>query len=94
MTLRRLADSVYWLVGLFNKDHNMNGYDVQKWKRCEELAQTCGVSFEIYNAFRLIDARGFTLGTLGTVDEVFSFLCGYEHSCKPNDKVEFSERSE
>ena len=64
----------------------MNGYDIQKWNRCLEIAEPRGVEIEIKEGFFLRDRDGFSLGSFGTVAEVYSFLCGYEHACKPNER--------
>ena len=66
----------------------MNGYDIQRWKRSEKLAVLLDVDIEIYEGFRLRDIDGLSLGTFGTIDEVYAFLCGYEYSCKPNIRDE------
>jgi len=65
----------------------MNGYDIQKWKRCEELAYQFGARIDVNEGFRLLDRGGTNLGVFGTVDEVYAFLCGYEHSCKTSGEV-------
>jgi len=65
----------------------MNGYDIQKWQRCEELAELLGVGIDVNEGFRLTNTNGLNLGVFRTVDEVYAFLCGYEHSCKPNAEV-------
>lgn len=58
----------------------MNGYDVAKWERCKELAAEFGVLIKVWDNFELTDQRGLSLGGLCSVDEVYAFLCGYEHS--------------
>jgi hypothetical protein len=58
----------------------MTAFDIAKWERCKELADMFGVKIEVRNNFKLTDKKGCMLGVLGTVAEVFAFLCGYEHS--------------
>jgi len=58
----------------------MTEHDVAQWKRCEELATDFGVTIKLKRGFELSDKRGMMLGVLGTVAEVWAFLCGYEHS--------------
>ena len=65
----------------------MNAYDIIKWNRCNELAEKCSVEMDIDEKFVLYknlenDERGSILGAFNTVDEVYSFLCGYEHSIR------------
>ena len=65
----------------------MNGYDIQKWKRCEELVELLGVTIDVKEEFMLRNFEGLNLGAFSTVDEVYAFLCGYEYSCKPRNEM-------
>ncbi len=58
----------------------MTAFDVATWERCKELADMFGVKIEVRTNFELCDKKGSMLGVLGTVAEVYAFLCGYEHS--------------
>ena len=58
----------------------MTAFDVATWERCKELADMFGVKIEVRTTFKLRDKKGFMLGVLGTVTEVYAFLCVYEHS--------------
>lgn len=57
----------------------MTAADVAKWERCKELANMFKVKIDVRSAFRL-EYKKDCLGVLWTVDEVYAFLCGYEHS--------------
>jgi hypothetical protein len=56
----------------------MNGFDVQKWKRTEEIAALCGASWEVREGFKCFDHHGSIMGHFETVNEAFAFICGYE----------------
>lgn len=64
----------------------MDAYDVAKWERCKELAVDLCVTMELHGSFLLRDKRGIALGTQASVEELYAFLCGYEHSRHPVGK--------
>ncbi len=64
----------------------MTAYDVAKWKICEVRAMDMGIKITARTTFVLHDKKGLILGNVGTVDELFAFLCGYEHSVKKGSR--------
>lgn len=55
------------------------GFDIQKWDRCYVLADECGLKVQTSGDFFEITHKnsGLTCGKIHTLDEVFSYLCGY-----------------
>jgi hypothetical protein len=52
--------------------------DIGKWERCKEIASELGVAIRLSEGFMLTH-DGLTLGVMYSLDEVYGFLCGYEH---------------
>ena len=53
--------------------------DVNVWERCKELAKRCGVIVELRGVFSMTASDGRSLGGVETTEELYAFLCGYEH---------------
>lgn len=52
---------------------------VSKWLMCKEKAKDTGLDVDyLGDIFKVTGANGRHLGMFSTVDDVYSFLCGYE----------------
>lgn len=60
----------------------MDSYTLQKWKRVESMAVDLKVTIELTDTIRLKDEHQLMLGCFDTVNETYSFLCGYDHKPK------------
>lgn len=59
----------------------MDAFDIQKYNNCLEIANRCDIKIDVKDKFRLTDRRGYTLGVVDTVAELYSYLCGYSEGC-------------
>lgn len=51
---------------------------ISLWKRCEELANENGARISVKESFRITRRDGTIIAGLSSVEEVHSFLCGYD----------------
>lgn len=57
----------------------MNGWDIQKYQRCVEIATSYGLKLIPKNEAIFIKGKyGKSYGALQNIDAVFGFLCGYD----------------
>ena len=52
--------------------------EIGKWEKCKQLASEIGVTITL-NEYFVLTHKKLNLGVLYSVDEVYGFLCGYEH---------------
>lgn len=57
----------------------MTSQDVSRWLCCQELAKIFKIKITLKRGFELTDKNGLMLGVCETAEEVYAFLCGYEH---------------
>jgi hypothetical protein len=58
----------------------MNGFDCQRWEYCKIKAKENGLRIDISGDKFIVRNKknGNVSGTLNYIDDLFSFLCGYE----------------
>jgi hypothetical protein len=57
----------------------MDAYTIKRWERIRELTDELELEISIYDYFELLTKEGMSLGIFKTVDELYAFVCGYEH---------------
>jgi hypothetical protein len=55
-----------------------DGYDIQRWIRCQQIAEAYLLNIDIKETFTLTNSKGRILGTFENVNELLSFLFGYD----------------
>ena len=57
----------------------MDGYDVQTWLTCIEKINMNELTYELHGEFiHIKDKNKLMLGSFKSVEDLFSYLCGYE----------------
>lgn len=56
----------------------MNGFDIQKYERCKEIASSLGLKITPRNEAIFIEKGNKSYGALENVSALYGFLCGYD----------------
>ena len=55
-----------------------DGYKIQKYLRCLEIVDECGLKIELYgDSFKVSYVNGQIAGMFNDVEQLFSFITGY-----------------
>ena len=57
----------------------MNGFDIQRFERAKEIADTCGLKITINGSMFSIFKEGIGfLGKVETINDLYFFIAGYD----------------
>lgn len=73
---------------------NADARDIALYERCREIARETGVVITVkYDAFFLSSDDNEPLGAVVSLDELYGFLCGYEHYASAKSLLNLAERA-
>lgn len=73
---------------------NADARDIALYERCREIARETGVVITVkYDAFFLSSDDNESLGAVVSLDELYGFLCGYEHYASAKSLLNLAERA-
>lgn len=79
---------------------NADARDIALYERCREIARETGVVITVkYDAFFLSSCEAGnqddneSLGAVVSLDELYGFLCGYEHYASAKSLLNLAERA-
>ena len=72
----------------------MNGFDFQRLKYTEVRLSSVGMEMAPYNERFFVKLGSTSIGAFGTLDEVISFIDGYEFGISRGKKIRVDARDE
>ena len=54
--------------------------DIEKWQRACEIAKRCNLKIKLKETFSVEKPNELAAARVESLDELFTFLCGYEHA--------------
>lgn len=73
---------------------NADARDIALYERCREIARETGVVITVkYDTFFLSSDDNESLGAVVSLDELYGFLCGYEHYASAKSLLNLAERA-
>jgi len=66
----------------------MDGRDISRWLRANEIGQDCGLKVELYAGGFQVYRDGDSLGLMPSIDELYHYMCGYR-AAMMNERVDY-----